>query len=219
MRNIDRRAFFALAGAGLASYALAACSSQGSSDSSSASDDSMSASAAAESVSSASASDAAPLAQKSIVVYFSATGNTKGVAQKIVAATGSETYEITAAQPYTAADLEYNDSNSRTSKETADPSVRPDLGGIPIDFSPYTTVYLGYPIWWGDAPRIMSSFVEGVDLRNATIVPFVTSGSSSIGGSAKTLQGQANGGIWKAGNRIDTFADDVDIKSFIENNR
>ncbi|MDO4851073.1 MAG: flavodoxin [Actinomycetota bacterium] len=168
--------------------------------------------------------EAAPAAQTasdgtSVVVYFSATGTTRGVAQKIAAATGSDVYEIVPAEPYTSADLDYNDSSSRTTIEMADSSARPALAGDPIDLSAYSTVYLGYPIWWGDAPRIMSTFVESVDLDGKTVIPFCTSGGSGIGGSAKTLEQQAGAGTWKAGARLDGAASDAAIASFIQDNR
>lgn len=210
MRQIDRRSFLALAGASLTAFALAGCSSQSSSTSPS--------NASPQQPSTETDASSTP-AGKSIVVYFSTTGNTKGVAEKIAATTGSDIYEITPAEPYTTEDLNYNDQNSRSTQEMNDPTARPALGGDSIDLSPYTIVYLGYPIWWGDAPRIMSTFVESVDLSSATVVPFVTSSSSPIGSSAKNLQSLANGGTWKDGGRINVSASDDDIKDFVEKNR
>lgn len=156
---------------------------------------------------------------KSIVVYFSATGTTEGVAERIAAATGSDLYEIIPADPYTTEDLNYNDNLSRTSVEMADESARPAIGSDPMDPSGYSTVYLGYPIWWGEAPRIMSTFVESTDLSGMTIVPFCTSGGSSIGDSAKTLEQQAGTGIWTPGGRLSGSASDDDIAAFVERNR
>ena len=95
-----------------------------------------------------------------LVVYFSATGTTKGVAEKIAGITGADTYEIKAAQEYTDADLNWNDSNSRSTKEQNDSSVRPEIGSDAISLDGYTTIYIGYPIWWGEEPRIMDTFVE-----------------------------------------------------------
>ena len=94
---------------------------------------------------------------KSLVVYFSATGNTKGVAEKIAAVTGADTYEILAAQPYSDNDLNYNNDDSRATKEQNDKTIRPEIGSEKIDLSAYDTIYLGYPIWWGQAPRIISA--------------------------------------------------------------
>ena len=95
-----------------------------------------------------------------LVVYFSATGNTKGVAEKIAGITGADIYEIKAAQEYTEADLNWNDSDSRSTKEQNDSSVRPEIGSEAVSLDGYTTIYIGYPIWWGEEPRIMDTFVE-----------------------------------------------------------
>ena len=89
-----------------------------------------------------------------LVAFFSATGTTKGVAEKIAAVTGGDLYEILAAEPYSAEDLNYNDSSTRATKEQGDPSVRPAIGSEDISLDGYTTVYLGFPIWWGEEPRI-----------------------------------------------------------------
>ena len=84
-----------------------------------------------------------------LVVYFSATGNTRGVAEKIASITGADIYEIKAAQEYTDADLDWHDSDSRTTHEQNDPSARPEIGSDPVSLEGYTTIYIGYPIWWG----------------------------------------------------------------------
>ena len=96
---------------------------------------------------------------ETLVVYFSATGNTRGVAEKIASITGADLYEIKAAQEYTDADLDWNDSDSRTTHEQNDPSARPEIGSDPVSLEGYTTIYIGYPIWWGEEPRIMDTFV------------------------------------------------------------
>lgn len=95
-----------------------------------------------------------------LVAYFSATGTTKGVAERIASVTNADIYEILAAQPYTDDDLNYNDSNSRSTKEQNDKSVRPEIGSEDISLEGYTTIYLGFPIWWGEEPRILDTFVE-----------------------------------------------------------
>ena len=115
-----------------------------------------------------------------LVVYFSATGTTKGVAEKIAAITGADTYEIKAAQKYTDADLNWNDSNSRSTKEQNDSSVRPEIGSEAISLDGYTTIYIGYPIWWGEEPRIMDTFVESHSFDGITMIPFCTSSSSTL---------------------------------------
>ena len=118
---------------------------------------------------------------KTLVVYFSATGTTKGVAEQIASVTGADIYEITAAQTYTADDLNWNDSESRTTKEQNDKSVRPAIGSDTTSLDDYSVIFIGYPIWWGEEPRIIDTFLESYDLSEKTVIPFCTSGSSGIG--------------------------------------
>ncbi len=144
---------------------------------------------------------------KTLVVYFSATGTTKGVAQTIASATGADLYEITAAQTYTEADLNWNDKNSRTTLEQNDKSVRPAIGSETISLDGYSTIFIGYPIWWGEEPRIMDTFVESYDLSGKTVIPFCTSGGSGIGSSGKNLEANAGGGNWLEGERLSRSSD------------
>ena len=137
-----------------------------------------------------------------LVIYFSATGTTKGVAEKIAALTDADIFEIVPAEPYTSADLNWNDRNSRTSVETDDPSCRPEIDGEPVDLEGYSTIFSGYPIWWGDIPRIMSTFVESCDFGEITMIPFCTSASSGVGQSDKHLEEQAGSGKWLKGTRL-----------------
>ena len=137
-----------------------------------------------------------------LVVYFSATGTTKGVAEKLAEGLKADLYEIVPEEPYTDADLNYNNSKSRTSIETDDPSCRPAIAGELPDLTGYDTVFIGYPIWWGDVPRIVSNFVEKVDLTNKTLAVFITSGSSGLGSSMKHLEQQAGAGTWLEGKRF-----------------
>ena len=111
-------------------------------------------------------------------------------------------YEIVPAEPYTAADLNYNDRKSRTSIEMDDEACRPAITGELPDLTGYDTVLIGYPIWWGDAPRIVSAFVESVDLTDKTLAVFFTSGSSGLGSSMKHLEKQAGAGTWLEGKRF-----------------
>ena len=139
---------------------------------------------------------------KTLVVYFSATGTTKDVAEQIAEAVNADTYEILAAQPYTADDLNWNDSNSRTTKEQNDKAVRPEIGSDAVPLDGYSTVFIGYPIWWGEEPRIMDTFVESYDFSDKTIIPFCTSASSPLGTSASTLHALAPDAVWKDGRRF-----------------
>ena len=130
---------------------------------------------------------------KAIVVYFSATGNTREVAKRLSSAIGADIYEIKPEKAYTPADLDWHDKKSRSSVEMADTSSRPAMeGGLP-DLSGYGTVYVGFPIWWGREPSIIDTFMESAAeaLSGKTVVPFATSGSSGMGGSAKNLQKMA----------------------------
>ena len=136
-----------------------------------------------------------------LVVYFSCTGTTKNIAEKIAEITDADLYEIVPAQPYTDEDLNYRDSSTRATQEQHTPDARPEIGGEDIDLEGYTTLYLGYPIWWGDAPRIMSTFVESHDFTGITVIPFCTSGGSGIKRSDDDLAAKAGTGIWLDGTR------------------
>lgn len=139
---------------------------------------------------------------KVLVAYFSATNTTKGVAEHIANGLNADIYEIVPEDPYTDADLNYNDNNSRTTIEMNDPDARPAISGSVEDMDQYTIVFIGYPIWWGDAPRIISTFVESYDFSGKTIVPFCTSGSSGIGSSVTNLEQLTSGATWLSGRRL-----------------
>ena len=139
---------------------------------------------------------------KVLVVYFSATGTTEDVAEHIANGLNADIYEIVPEDPYTDADLNYNDNNSRTTIEMNDPDARPAISGSVEDMEQYTTVFIGYPIWWGDAPRIISTFMESYDFSSKTIVPFCTSGGSGIGSSASNLEQLTSGATWLSGRRL-----------------
>ena len=152
---------------------------------------------------------------KSLVVYFSETGNTKGVAEKIAAVTDADTYEILAAQPYTEDDLDYNNDDSRATKEQNDKTIRPEIGSEQLDLSAYDTIYLGYPIWWGQAPRIMDTFVESYEFTGKTVIPFCTSGSSDIGTSGDELEANAGSGNWLQGKRFAGGTSQADVEEWL----
>ena len=127
---------------------------------------------------------------KALVVYFSCTGNTKAVAQRISELTGADLYEIVPADPYTDEDLNYNNDNCRANREMDDPSSRPAIGSDTIDISSYNTVFIGYPIWWGTMPRIINTFLDTYDLSDKTVMPFCTSGGSGISKSVSDMKAQ-----------------------------
>ncbi|MBO6193610.1 MAG: flavodoxin [Clostridiales bacterium] len=150
-----------------------------------------------------------------LVVVFSQTGHTMGIAQMIAEIEDADLYEIVPAVPYTDEDLNYNDSSSRATAEQNDPSVRPEIGSDPIEISGYTRIYIGYPIWWGQEPRIMDTFAESYDFADATVIPFCTSGSSGIGQSGSNLAAAAGSGNWIEGMRFPSDASEDDVRAWI----
>ena len=130
---------------------------------------------------------------KALVVYFSATGTTKGVAQRLAGAIGADTFEIVPARPYTEADLNWRNQQSRSSVEMADRKSRPAIANAAPELAKYTAVYIGFPIWWYREPSIIDTFVESnaEALAGKTIVPFATSGGSGMGDSTANLQALA----------------------------
>ena len=152
---------------------------------------------------------------KVLVAYFSATGVTTRAAQKVAEATGGEVYAITPAKPYTDADLDWRDKQSRSSVEMNDPKARPALGGERLDVSEYDIVFIGYPIWWNQAPRLINTFIESHNLKGKTVIPFATSGGSTIAGSAATLKRSYPALEWKEG-RLLNRADEKTLRTWIE---
>ncbi len=139
---------------------------------------------------------------KVLVAYFSATNTTEGVAEHIANGLNADLYEIVPEEPYTEADLNYNDDNSRSTIEMNDPSARPAISGSVENMEQYDIVFIGYPIWWGEAPRIVSTFMESYDFSGKTIVPFCTSGGSGIGSSDSNLEQLTSGADWLDGRRL-----------------
>lgn len=136
--------------------------------------------------------------QNTLVAYFSATGNTKKIAEHIVAYTGADSYDITPAIPYTTEDLNYSNSSCRANQEQNDASCRPEISGSVENMDNYDVVYIGYPIWWGEEPRIIDTFLESYDFSDKIVIPFCTSGSSSIAASENRI---ANLGV-SIGNQL-----------------
>ena len=143
-----------------------------------------------------------PEKSRVLVVYFSCTGNTKAVAEKIASLTGGDLYEIVPEVPYSAADLNYNNSNCRANREMNDPTSRPAIVGRDPDVSAYDTVIIGYPIWWGTMPRVINTFLDTYDLSGKTVLPFCTSGSSGIARSVSDIKTAAPGAIVADGLRV-----------------
>ncbi len=149
-----------------------------------------------------------------LMAYFSCTGNTEKVAGYIADVTGGVLYEIEPQVPYTDADLNYN-TDCRANTEQNDAAARPPIDGTVEDMEKYKVVYLGYPIWWGQAPKIMYTFLESYDFSGKTIVPFCTSGSSGIGSSAENMHDLAGSATWLAGKRFPSSATRGDVESWV----
>ena len=160
--------------------------------------------------------DANTASSDMLVIYFSATGNTKEVAEKIAEDLEADIYEIVPAVPYTDEDLDYGDDTSRATAEQNDPDSRPEIGGEDINLSNYSIVFIGYPIWFGQEPRIMDTFVENHDLDGKTVIPFCTSGSSDIGRTGDSLAEKAGKGNWQTGKRFAGGASEDEVRSWIE---
>ena len=152
-----------------------------------------------------------------LVAYFSATGTTEKLAEYAAEALGADIYEITPAEPYTDEDLAYY-TDCRADREQADPSARPEISDSVEDMEKYDTVILGYPIWHGQAPKIIYTFLESYDFSGMTILPFCTSNSSGIGSSAENLHELAPKSIWLDGERFSADTSQNEIADWLDEN-
>lgn len=154
---------------------------------------------------------------KILVVYFSATGSTKAVAETIADTAGADLFEITPVDPYTSDDLDWTDDNSRVNVEHNDESKRdvPLTKTTPDNWSDYDTVFVGYPIWWGIAAWPVNNFVKGNDFTGKTVIPFCTSSSSSLGQSGDLLAEMAGTGNWQDGERFSSNTSSSDVESWV----
>jgi Flavodoxins len=152
-----------------------------------------------------------------LVAYFSATGSTKAVAETIASRISADTFEITPKEPYTLTDLNYNDKNSRVSLEHNNLDGRNVelVTTTPDDFNGFDIVFVGYPIWWGDAAWVIDNFVKGNDFTGKTVIPFCTSVSSDIGESASNLAKMAGTGTWLEGKRFSGSASEDEISEWL----
>ena len=155
---------------------------------------------------------------KTLVVYFSATGNTERVAEVIADTTGGELFESEPVDPYTDEDLNYNDDNSRVSQEYADESLRNvELVADTVDdWQDVERIYIGYPVWWGIAAWPVNTFVEANDFTGKTVIPFCTSASSGLGDSGELLAELAGTGDWQEGMRFRSSVSDEDVVAWVE---
>ena len=130
---------------------------------------------------------------KTLVAYFSASGVTKKLAQTLAKAAGADIFELRPTVPYTRADLNWMDKQSRSTIEMQNPASRPEIAGTCANIADYDTVFVGFPIWWYVAPTIVNTFLESCDLTGKTVVPFATSGGSGMGGTNKALAPSCTG--------------------------
>lgn len=157
-----------------------------------------------------------PAGGRALVVWFSCTNTTEGIADRIVEATDAATWRIEPEVAYTSEDLNYNNSSSRANREQNDPSARPAIKGKCENLADCDVVFLGYPIWWGKAPKVIFTFLESHDLTGKIIVPFCTSHSSGIGSSDTDLHRLAPGAEWKQGRRFGGNESKETIENWIE---
>lgn len=221
MKNkISRRQFLQAAGASAAALLLASCSGNSASSVSSSSVASSAASSVAASSAAASseATSTVTTTGKTLVVYFSATGTTEGVAQAIADTVGADLFEVVPSDPYTSDDLNWTNNDSRVSREHNDEGLRAvALESTDVDgWDDYDTVFIGYPIWWGIAAWPMSSFVAVNDFTGKTVIPFCTSTSSGIGQSSDLLAELAGTGSWLDGYRFSSSTTANDIAALAE---
>lgn len=152
-----------------------------------------------------------------LVAYYSATGNTERVAQTIADATGGDLFAIEPTEPYTDEDLNWNNEDSRVSREHEDESLRdvPLVNTTVENWDDYDTVFIGYPIWWGIAAWPMDGFVEANDFSGKTVIPFATSASSGMGQSGELLADLAGTGEWQEGMRFSGGVDDAEVQDWL----
>ena len=151
-----------------------------------------------------------------LVIYFSRTGNTEKIAGYLIELTDADSYVIEASVPYTDEDIEYNNDSCRANQEQNDKSVRPEIANPISSIDSYDTIFLGYPIWWGQEPRIIDTFLESYDFSEKTVIPFCTSGSSSIETSEKNISELVTIGNQPEGRRFPAGASKEEIKEWYD---
>lgn len=151
---------------------------------------------------------------KALVAYFSASGTTERVAERLAQALGADLFEIVPEQPYTSADVDWRNKNSRSSIEMNDRGSRPAIASRVADMDVYDVVFVGFPIWWYREPSIIDTFMETYDFSGKTVVPFATSGGSGIGDSGKNMAALAPGAKVVKGERLASSASTADLKSW-----
>ena len=154
--------------------------------------------------------------KKVLVAYFSASGVTAKVADRLSKATGADLFEIKPAEPYTSADLDWTNKKSRSSVEMADKSSRPAIANKVADMSKYDVIFVGFPIWWYREPSIIDTFMESYDFSGKQVVPFATSGGSGMGNSGSIMQKLAPKAKVDSGKRFSSGVSEADLKTWAE---
>lgn len=158
------------------------------------------------------------MAKKTLVAYFSASGVTAALAKRLSDAIGADLHEIQPEVPYTKADLDWTNKNSRSSVEMNDKSFRPPVANHVENINDYDTIYVGFPIWWYVAPTIINTFLEQYDLTGKEIIPFATSGSSGMGRTNEELKASCKGAVLKEGRRFAANAGATELKVWADKN-
>ena len=148
-----------------------------------------------------------PKQKRVLVAYFSATGKTKKVAEDIARISGGDLHEIVPAKPYSAADLDWTDEKSRSYVEMHESDSLPETTDSVVDISSYDVIFIGYPIWWEQAPRVINSFIDKQELGRRYVIPFATSNGSQIGESVDSLKSQYPGIYWDSGKLLNSASD------------
>lgn len=153
---------------------------------------------------------------KILVAYFSATGHTKPIAETVAELTGADLFEIVPAEAYTDEDLDYTKDDCRANREQKDAAARPEISGSVSNMEQYDIVFLAHPIWWGEEPRILDTFVESYDLSGKTVVNFCTSGGSGVAASTENLKALAPDANWLEGHRFETGASADTVQAWLD---
>ena len=152
---------------------------------------------------------------RTLVAYFSASGETAALAKTVAEVTGGDLFEIRPETPYTAADLDWQDNHSRSTLEMKDEKSRPAIAGRVADMAQYDTVFVGFPIWWYQAPRIIQTFLESADFSGKTVIPFATSGGSGMGKTVELLRPScAPDTRWNEGRRLSSHASAQEVSAW-----
>ncbi len=151
-----------------------------------------------------------------LVAYFSASGVTRSVAEKLADEIGADLFEIVPEKPYTNADLDWQNSRSRSSVEMKDRDARPEIASKIDDMSRYDVIFVGFPVWWYREPSIIDTFMEAYDFSGKTIVPFATSGGSGLGDAPKNMQALAKGSKVENGKRFSVVVSGQELRAWAQ---